>query len=210
MGSASGAWSTINVRTGDQEEIARRPVTSAVKCMTEATITLLSAKSLLPLFGACDQHVKRIREALGVEITHRNGQIRVAGDEPAVARATEALQQLKVLVEHRGSLADAEVEQVLRQVTGEGSGPQAEPILVLATGRQIIPRTAGQTKYVRAIRNHDLTFAVGPSGTGKTYLAVALAVEALKEQRIRKVVLVRPAVEAGESLGFLPGDLQGK
>ena len=197
-------------RTAHPEEIARRPVTSAVKCMTEATISLLSAKSLLPLFGACDQHVKRIREALGVEITHRNGQIRVAGDEPAVARATEALQQLKVLVEHRGSLADAEVEQVLRQVTGEGSGPQAEPILVLATGRQIIPRTAGQTKYVRAIRNHDLTFAVGPSGTGKTYLAVALAVEALKEQRIRKVVLVRPAVEAGESLGFLPGDLHAK
>ena len=82
--------------------------------------------------------------------------------------------------------------------------------MVLASGRQIRPRTAGQSHYVAAIRAHDLTFAVGPSGTGKTYLAVALAVEALKAQLIRKIVLVRPAVEAGESLGFLPGDLQAK
>ncbi len=154
--------------------------------------------------------MKRIREAFGVEVTHRNGEIRVAGSESCVAQATEALQQLKSLVERRGSLAEEDVQQVLRQVSGEPGVPPTDPILVLATGRQIRPRTAGQAGYVKAIRTHDLTFSVGPSGTGKTYLAVALAVEALKEQQIRKVVLVRPAVEAGESLGFLPGDLHAK
>jgi phosphate starvation-inducible PhoH-like protein len=178
--------------------------------MTEATISLLNAKSVLPLFGACDQHVKQIRALFGVEITHREGQIRVAGPQQAVAQATEVLTQLKALVDRRGSLADEEVQQVLRQVAGGESETQAGPILVLTTGRQIRPRTEGQTRYVQAIRDHDLTFAIGPSGTGKTYLAVALAVETLKQQQIRKIVLVRPAVEAGESLGFLPGDLHAK
>lgn len=178
--------------------------------MTEATISLVDANSLLSLFGARDQHIKKIREALSVEITHRDGQIRVAGSDEAVAQATEALETLKSLVERRGTLADEQVSEVLRLVTDSQPGDRAEPITVLATGRTVHPRTPGQAKYVKAIREHDLTFAVGPSGTGKTYLAVALAVEALKEQRIRKIALVRPAVEAGESLGFLPGDLQAK
>ncbi|MCP4190902.1 MAG: AAA family ATPase [Planctomycetaceae bacterium] len=179
--------------------------------MTESTISLVDVNSLLSLFGARDQHIKRIRSALGVEITHRDGKIRVAGSDQDVAKATQALEQLKSLVERRGSLADEEVSEVLRLVTHANSGEaQPEPIRVLAPGRKINARTAGQAKYIKAIRQHDLTFAVGPSGTGKTYLAVALAVEALKEERIRKIVLVRPAVEAGESLGFLPGDLQAK
>ncbi|MDG2384118.1 MAG: PhoH family protein [Pirellulaceae bacterium] len=179
--------------------------------MTESTISLVDVNSLLSLFGARDQHIKRIRSALGVEITHRDGKIRVAGSDQGVAKATQALEQLKSLVERRGSLADEEVSEVLRLVTHADSGEvQPEPIQVLAPGRKVNARTPGQAKYIKAIRRHDLTFAVGPSGTGKTYLAVALAVEALKEERIRKIVLVRPAVEAGESLGFLPGDLQAK
>jgi phosphate starvation-inducible protein PhoH and related proteins len=178
--------------------------------MTEATITLVNAKSLLPLFGTRDQHIKRIRDAFGVAITHRDGQIRVEGASAAVARATEALKRMKSLVEQQGSLAEEEVSSVLRQLSGQEQEIQGAPLVTLASGRQIRPRTAGQSQYVAAIRAHDLTFAVGPSGTGKTYLAVALAVEALKAQLIRKIVLVRPAVEAGESLGFLPGDLQAK
>lgn len=179
--------------------------------MTEATISLVDLNSLLSLFGARDQHIKKIRAALGVEITHRDGKIRVAGSDQDVAKATQALEQLKSLVERRGSLADEEVSEVLRLVTDSEPGEAQEaPITVLATGRKIHARTPGQVKYIKAIRDHDLTFAVGPSGTGKTYLAVALAVEALKDERIRKIVLVRPAVEAGESLGFLPGDLQAK
>lgn len=128
-----------------------------------------------------------------------------------MARAVETIQQLKSVVERSGSLDDDEVTRVLRQVVGDDdSTVEAEPILIPSTGRKLRPRTKGQSTYVQAIRTHDLTFAVGPSGTGKTYLAVALAVEALKAQRIRKIVLVRPAVEAGESLGFLPGDLHAK
>ena len=182
--------------------------------MAEAKLTLVNAKSLLPLFGSQDRHIKRIRDVFGVDITHRDGQIRIAGDGPDVAQATEVLKQLRSWVEEKGTLANEEVSRVLKQYTDEQSNgtplARLEPIVVSASGRQIRPRTAGQVAYVEAIRRHDLTFAVGPSGTGKTYLAVALAVEAMKSKVIRKIVLVRPAVEAGESLGFLPGDLHAK
>ena len=178
--------------------------------MTEATITLINADVLLSLFGAKDKHIRRVRDALGVDITHRDGEIRVVGQQPDVMRATEALEQLKQLVERSGTLAEEQVSQVLHQVTGNSPLPEQPPIEVPAVGRTIKPRTPGQSRYVQAIRSHDLVFSVGPSGTGKTYLAVALAVEAWKNELIRKIVLVRPAVEAGESLGYLPGDLQAK
>lgn len=178
--------------------------------MTEATITLVNAKTLLPLFGTRDQHIKRIRDAFGVDITHRDGQIRVAGSSEAVASASQALKLMKTMVEQQGTLNEEEVSRLLRQLTGAEEPVAETPIAGLVSGRQIRPRTAGQANYVAAIRAHDLTFAVGPSGTGKTYLAVAMAVEALMAKMIRKIVLVRPAVEAGESLGYLPGDLQAK
>ncbi len=178
--------------------------------MTEATISLLDAKVLLPLFGAGDQHLRRLRADLGVEITHRDGQVRISGEAEAVAKATDALTELRGLVEKRGSISPDDVTQVLGGLIDQPAHQRIRPILVSTAGRQIRPRTVGQSHYVQAIREHDVTFAVGPSGTGKTYLAVALAVEALKEEEIRKIVLVRPAVEAGESLGFLPGDLSAK
>lgn len=178
--------------------------------MIEATISLAEPRVALPLFGTRDQHLRKIRELLHVDITHRDGEIRVAGDAAAVAQATEALEQLKSLAERRGSLAPEDVAEVLGRVTGDESLRSAAPIDIVSAVRQIRPRTPGQARYVKAIREHDLVFAIGPAGTGKTYLAVALAVEALKHQTIRKIVLVRPAVEAGESLGFLPGDLQAK
>jgi phosphate starvation-inducible PhoH-like protein len=177
--------------------------------MTEDKITLVHAKTLMPLFGARDQHVKRIREAFGVDITHRDGQIRVMGAADAVARATDVLKQLKALVEEQGEASEDDVVKLLHDGQ-EGRPVVGGTILTLPNGRKLKPRTPGQATYVNAIRAHDLTFAVGPSGTGKTYLAVALAVEALKAHSIRKIVLVRPAVEAGESLGYLPGDLQAK
>ena len=178
-------------------------------CMTEATISLLDTQSLLSLFGARDQHVRRVRDALGVDITHRDGRIRIAGETAAVVSATRILEELKTIVERSGQLEAEEVSRVLSRTTA-AEGPPEQPILVLSAGRKVRPRTPGQDRYVQAIRANDLTIAICPSGTGKTYLAVALAVEALRSKQIRKIVLVRPAVEAGESLGFLPGDLQAK
>ncbi|MCA9185572.1 MAG: PhoH family protein [Pirellulaceae bacterium] len=180
--------------------------------MSEATITLVNPQTALSLFGARDQHLHRIRDTLSVDITHRNGKIYVAGPQDAVTQATAALEQLKGIAERTGSVDATEVAQVLALVTGRNElGPgTGNPIKIVATGREVRPRTPGQIAYVDAIRKHDLIFAVGPAGTGKTYLAVAMAVEAFKNQETRKIVLVRPAVEAGESLGYLPGDLYAK
>lgn len=179
--------------------------------MFQAVIPLVDSNSLVPLFGARDQHLRRIRDALRVDITHRDGELRVTGEEGAVAQATETLEQLKLLVEKQGSITPERVSELLDFVTGARDEVDlAAPIDVYSAGRQIRARTPGQARYIKTLRAHDLVFAVGPAGTGKTYLAVALAVEALKTQRIRKIVLVRPAIEAGERLGFLPGDLQAK
>jgi len=178
--------------------------------MNEASISSVDADSLLSLFGTRDQHLRKIRDTLGVDITHRDGKIHVAGQQSAVAKATEALERLKTIAEKQGSLDPREVSQVLARVTGENEIPAHEPVDVLNAGQQVVARTAGQARYLSAMREHDLVFSVGPAGTGKTYLAVAMAVEYLKHHRVRKVVLVRPAVEAGESLGYLPGDLQAK
>lgn len=177
--------------------------------MSEATLSVAEPRLVLSLFGARDQHLRTICNALGVSITHRNGKIRVSGEEAAVAAATRALESLKHLVERRGSVSVDDVDDILARETGSRSGP-APPIDLADATREIRPRTPGQRVYVEAIRHNELVFAIGPAGTGKTYLAVAMAVEALKRREIRRIVLVRPAVEAGESLGFLPGDLQAK
>jgi phosphate starvation-inducible PhoH-like protein len=178
--------------------------------MFEATISLVDPASVLSLFGTRDQHLRKISSALSVNITHRDGHIHVAGPQTAVSQATAALEQLKTLVERRGAVDEVQVDQVLAHVTGQQAVAEFEPIQVASVARHVRPKTPGQVRYVEAIRKHDLVFAIGPAGTGKTYLAVATAVEALKNQEIRKIVLVRPAVEAGESLGFLPGDLHAK
>ena len=178
--------------------------------MSESTISLTEPSLALPLFGTRDQHLHMIRECLGVSITHRNGEIRVRGDDPAVVQATEVLEQLKNCAERQETVTSLEVSHLLARITGHKRHLAESPIDVIEAARQIQPRTSGQARYVQAIRGNDLTFAVGPAGTGKTYLAVALSVEALKQQKVRKIVLVRPAVEAGENLGFLPGDMQSK
>ncbi|MFI4874412.1 MAG: PhoH family protein, partial [Blastopirellula sp. JB062] len=165
---------------------------------------------VLQLFGARDQHVRRIRESLGVTITHRDGQVRIAGREVAVAQATKVIETLRKKVERQGLITTDEVEDSLADVTGESPKPKTLPISVFKKTQRVTPLTPGQATYIEAMREHEMVFALGPAGTGKTYLAVALAVESLMEQKIRKIVLVRPAVEAGEQLGFLPGTLHEK
>ena len=179
--------------------------------MSEATISVVDPKAVLPLFGTRDQHIRRIRDVLGVTITARADQIRVEGPPDAVTQATEVLEQLQAILNRRGAVFLDDVDGVLAQVAGNGAAlPDLNPIDVMQAGRQVRPRTPGQLKYIQAIEKHDLVFGVGPAGTGKTYLAVAMAVSALKREQVRKIVLVRPAVEAGESLGFLPGDIAAK
>jgi len=178
--------------------------------MYEATIPAGDSAALVSLFGTRDQHLRQILNAIEVDIFTRDGEIHVEGEKDAVERATQVLEQLKLLIGRKGILAKEEVAAAIaRAVTGEDPTDYA-PIEIRNAGRQIRPRTEGQSAYIKAIREHDLVFCTGPAGTGKTYLAVAMAVEALKSKRVRKLVLVRPAVEAGESLGFLPGDLQAK
>jgi len=145
-----------------------------------------------------------------VSITARDGTIHVTGPDGAVAEATEVLEQLQSCAERHGEISPDDVARVLAGV--RGGLPRTEPAMIdiFRVGRQIRPKTHGQAGYVDAIRHNDIVLCCGPAGTGKTYLAVAMAVSALKRQEIRKIVLVRPAVEAGESLGFLPGDLQAK
>ncbi|NIP85376.1 MAG: AAA family ATPase [Planctomycetales bacterium] len=179
--------------------------------MIEQSVSVVDPESLLPLFGARDQHVRQIRESLGVQVTARDGKIHIAGDKLAVQQATEVIVQLQSQLNHRGALFPDDVSHALARVSSDtGQAGQSPAIEVMQAGRQIRPKTPGQRSYVEAIAQHELVFAIGPAGTGKTFLAVAMAVSALRREEIRKIVLVRPAVEAGESLGYLPGDIQAK
>jgi phosphate starvation-inducible protein PhoH and related proteins len=185
--------------------------------MSEANIHLSDQTAVLSLFGPQDQYLKLIRNHFGVVITHRDGRLKIVGDEEAVRRATAVLENLLAKTKQAGEITRQDVEACLGEAIGSnGESPSTIParinleVNVPQMQRRIKPRTSGQAEYIQAIRGHDLTFCRGPAGCGKTYLAVALAVEALKSRNVGKIVLVRPAVEAGESLGFLPGDLQAK
>ncbi|MEM6690141.1 MAG: PhoH family protein [Planctomycetota bacterium] len=185
--------------------------------MAETSISIGDPREVLTLFGPRDQHVRRLRKIFDVKITQRDGTIRVQGDDEPVAAATGALEMLRHLSRKQGEISGADVDRAAGEQgatvpgsLGKPSVSGGEEIQIQHAGRRIKPRTPGQARYVDTIRKCDLTFATGPAGCGKTYLAVAMAVEALKAGQIRKLVLVRPAVEAGESLGFLPGDMQAK
>jgi phosphate starvation-inducible protein PhoH and related proteins len=178
--------------------------------MIETTISVVDSKTLVSIFGPRDQYLRKIRSALGVDISVRQDRIHIEGDEEAVRKATGILEKLKALANRDAVLVADDVAQIISAMSGNGEAAEHRAIDVLQAGRVVRPRTAGQAVYVQAILEHDLVFCTGPAGTGKTYLAVAMAVSALKSEQMRKIVLVRPAVEAGESLGYLPGDLQAK
>ena len=178
--------------------------------MIEATIPVGNIDELVLLLGTSDQHLRRIRDSVPAKISTRDGKIHVSGDEQAVLQASEIIEKIKSLTIRDGAVTPEQVTQIIKQVTGGPTNGRSSPVNVRQAGKMIQPRTPGQAEYVKAIREYDLVFCNGPAGTGKTYLAVATAVEALKQKQIGKIVLVRPAVEAGESLGFLPGDMQAK
>ncbi len=178
--------------------------------MTRTTIAVVDSKRILALFGPRDQHLRRLRTALGVSVSARDDAIRIEGEEAAVKRATAAFERLDRVARDRGAIEAADVTEAIASVTGAEAPVHHEPIDVQRAGRHVVARSAGQAAYVKAIREHDVVLCNGPAGSGKTFLAVAMAVSLWRAEQVRKIVLVRPAVEAGESLGYLPGDLQAK
>jgi len=178
--------------------------------MSRTSIAVVDSKRLVAVFGPRDQHLRRIRSALGVGVSARDDSIQIEGEEAAVLRAAEIFEQLDRIAREHGAVEIADVTELLSAATGSSQTVPRDPIEVHRPDKQVQPRSAGQAAYVKAIREHDVVVCSGPAGSGKTFLAVAMAVSALRSEQVRKIVLVRPAVEAGESLGYLPGDLQAK
>src|SRR5437764_9520419 len=181
--------------------------------MSEATITLDSQDEAVVLFGHRDQFLREVKNVLGVQLTARGKIITVKGSDDQLAQAQRVFGQLRHLIAQQGSLSSEDVRTVLELVqTGgdrlDGGAPPAPGAEF--TGRYTRPRTDGQARYVRAMRDNDLTLCVGPAGSGTTYLGLAMEVSLLRQGQVKKIVLVRPAVEAGERLGFLPGDMVAK
>ncbi len=199
-----GSQSTHRSEATDDEPPERSSASLVFTDRDEATAVL----------GARDQYLRRVRDTFGVRAWARAGRVYVEGDPHRVEQAIRALRQLRELADRHGSVDEADVVRVLGQVSqqpqeGGPPGPAAVTEVVKAK-RWVRPRTEGQRRYVEAMREHDIVLCIGPAGTGKTYLAVAVAVDRLLRGLTEKIVLVRPAVEAGEKLGFLPGDMVAK
>ncbi|MSR57550.1 MAG: PhoH family protein [Planctomycetaceae bacterium] len=180
--------------------------------MTDASLSFSSPDQILLLFGTQDRYLRQVRDAVGVDVTIRGDEIRLHGTDDQIRKGLAVFAELRAILEKRGELLDNEVQGVLG-TSGNGHKPvppSSETIDLFENARHVAPRTHGQSDYVQSIRENDLVFCVGPAGSGKTYLAVAMAVNALRQEQVKKIVLVRPAVEAGERLGFLPGDLLAK
>lgn len=169
-----------------------------------------SNSARLQLFGPSDRHIRKLRKAMGLEISVRNGHVRITGERDAVEATADIINRMEQRLKERGSLNESDVDELTQQVTHGLAVENNEPLVVYSHKRVVEPLTTNQANYIKTMRKNDLTFCIGPAGTGKTYLAVAVAVSMLKRNQIRKIVLARPAVEAGEKLGFLPGDLQAK
>jgi len=177
----------------------------------ELSITLENPQMSGVLFGPADRHLKLIRDSLEVQIFARDGKVRVSGPPQRVSLAAAALETLQRAIRRKQKITTETVTDAIAQAATSAAGPQDPDILdVYVSGKPVRPKTPGQHKYVEAMHKCDLVFCTGPAGTGKTYLAVAYAVHLLKTQQAKRLILVRPAVEAGEKLGFLPGDMQAK
>ena len=176
----------------------------------EVKIQLDSTDKQLELFGPADSYLRLLRDSLGVHITARQGSLIITGKQKDVDKAVEVIDKMQKQLLKSHSLSAANVTTFIRQSESPAIHQNSESISVYAHKKVIKPSTKGQAKYIKTMQTNDLTFCTGPAGTGKTYLAVAIAVSMLKKKQIRRIVLARPAVEAGEKLGFLPGDIQAK
>ena len=174
------------------------------------SITLEQPDKKLALFGSADRYLRMIRDTFGVQLVSRDDEVRISGEKEQVSKAAAVLDQMQRKLRRQDWLSVDDVGQAIGRAADENRQRSADEIDVYAKGTAIKPKTEGQKAYMEAILGHDLTFCFGPAGTGKTYLAVAAAAHLLKHGQARRIVLARPAVEAGERLGFLPGDLQAK
>jgi phosphate starvation-inducible PhoH-like protein len=183
--------------------------------MHERTITVDRLENVIDVFGSFDENIKLLEQAYGVRIVNRETELRIAGeDAEAVFKAEKVLNGLFTL-SSRGEPISTQNVRYCISLVDEGSEEKiselaSDVICVTAKGRPVKGKTIGQRRYIEAILKNTITVGIGPAGTGKTYLAVACAVAAFREKRINRIILTRPAVEAGEKLGFLPGDLQNK
>ncbi len=191
--------------------------------MSEATIPFDDPEEIRTLLGARDEHLRRVRESVGVDVVFRDDTLKLQGDTESVNQGVAVIGRLREMIDEAGELRTDDVLNVLAQdiaarestavagveleVSVAGDGNRIE---LFDAAAMVRPKTPGQEIYVNAIRGNDLVFCTGPAGSGKTYLAVAMALSALRSEQVRKIVLVRPAVEAGEKLGFLPGDVTAK
>jgi phosphate starvation-inducible PhoH-like protein len=177
-------------------------------------ISLTAGPELQGLFGRGDEHARLVEEGLRVRLVVRDGMLTISGAEGAVAVAEQVVSELVTLVRQGRPVSNQEVRLALRHFGQHEADSfrevQAETIEVSAKKRPVRPKSLGQKRYIEAIRKHDIVFGIGPAGTGKTYLAMAMAVSALLHKEVHRIILTRPAVEAGEKLGYLPGTLYDK
>lgn len=183
--------------------------------MYEQLINLDRMEQAVGLFGNFDENIKMVEDTFSVSVLSRGTELKVTGEAENVDKACRAISGLLVLINKGEQLNDQNISYIISLVN-EGSDDKitalagSDCICITSRGKPVRPKTLGQSRYVDAIKNNTVVFGVGPAGTGKTYLAVAMAVNAFRAREVSRIILTRPAVEAGEKLGFLPGDLQSK
>lgn len=182
--------------------------------MHEQIVNIDRIEEAVSLFGSFDENITLIENEYNIVVLCRGSELKVTGEEENVAKGVRAVNGLLLLISRGETLSDLNVRYVLSLVNEDKedklSEMAADCVCITSRGRPVKPKTLGQKKYVEAMKNDTIVFGVGPAGTGKTYLAVAMAVTALRSKDVSRIILTRPAVEAGEKLGFLPGDLQQK
>ena len=182
--------------------------------MVERTINIERLEQMTDIFGSFDENIGILEKELGITVLNRNTELKVVGEETKADRAVRVIESLLVLSSKGEGINEQNIRYAIGLVEENKESQIAELskdiICITTKGKPIKPKTIGQRDYINAIQSHTITLGVGPAGTGKTYLAVAAAVNAFREKKINRIILTRPAIEAGEKLGFLPGDLQSK
>lgn len=182
--------------------------------MFEKVLSIDRMENAVSLFGSFDENIRLIESEFSVTVLNRGSDLKISGEAENVAKATTAIERLLALINKGEALSDQNVRYVISLVKdGEEDklmSLSGDCVCITSKGKPVKPKTLGQKKYVEAIRKNTIVLGAGPAGTGKTYLAVAMAVTAFRAKEVNRIILTRPAVEAGEKLGFLPGDLQQK